>query len=247
MSGFGKVNQANLKSKGSVKKSSDFLKVTSEHQTVIRVLDSEPIVKWSHWVPKGHKQFPSTNKGKGMSFICPGIDICPICAWNKSQKEADPTTKDVLPARKVFAFNVLDRTATVVCPSCGMEHYGNPKFPTKCTCGADLSKITSVPRNKVLILQKGRRIIDQLENLENDPEFGDLAGYDIKMDTRGTGVDSMTACLPKQKVALNYDEILGKSLNEAKYDIEEVMTPLEPDQITRILAGEDFYTVAGKS
>lgn len=246
MSEFGIVNQANSK-QATVKRESDFIKLTNDHQTVVRVLDKQPVVSWSHWVPKNHHQFPTTNKGKGMSFVCPGIDICPICAWNKSQKEADPTTTDLLKARKIFTFNVLDRTATVICPKCAMEHYANPKYPTKCTCGTDISKVNPAPRNKVLIMQKGKRIIDQLENLENDPEFGDLGAYDIKCDTRGVGTDSMTACLPKQKVALDYPTILGKPVEEVKHNIAETMKPLAPEQISRILSGEDYYTVAGKT
>jgi hypothetical protein len=248
MSEFGKtLDESNKRPSTKAKYGSDFIKIGSEHQTVIRVLDAKPEVSWSHFVPKGHHAFPNANAGKGMSFMCPGWDTCPICAWNKEQKKGDPKTKDVLNARKVYTFNVLDRTPVVTCPSCEAEHYesGNA-YPSECECGADLSGVTPAPRNKLQIMQKGKRIIDQFKSFEEEPELGDLKEYDIKLDTRGKGSESMTTCVPKQKSKLDLKKLVGEDWQSKLYDCKQIVAPLPAEAITRILNGEDYYTVLKK-
>ena len=245
MSEFGKtLDESNKRTSSRARYGSDFIKVTSDHQTVMRVLDTRPEVHWSHFVPKGHHAFPNANAGKGMSFMCPGWDDCPICAWNREQKKADPKTKDVLNARKLYTFNVLDRTSIAVCPSCEAEHYeSGGSYPSECECGADLSEIEPKPRNKVQIMQKGKRIVDQFKSFEEEPELGDLREYDIKLDTRGKGSESMTTCVPKQKTKIDMTETLGEGWEDKLYDIKQVTSPLPADAIGRILNGEDYYTV----
>ena len=245
MSEFGKtLDESNKRTSTRARYGSDFVKVTSDHQTVIRVLDGKPEVNWSHFVPKGHHAFPNANAGKGMSFMCPGWDDCPICAWNRAQKKADPKTKDTLNARKLYTFNVLDRTPVVFCPSCEAEHYeAGGSYPTECECGADLSEAEARPRNKIQIMQKGKRIVDQFKSFEEEPELGDLKEYDIKLDTRGKGSESMTTCVPKQKTELDLAEVVGEGWEDKVYDIKQVTSPLPGDVIKRILNGEDYYTV----
>jgi len=252
MSEFGKTlaDSEKRKSKSGIRFGSDFIKINSDHQTIIRVLDAKPEVAWQHFVPKGHHAFPKANNGKGMSFICPGPNNgCPICAWNRKQREADPDTKDLLKARKVYSFNVLDRTPVVVCPSCEAEYYeSGGSYPEECECGADLSDVEPTPRNKVQIMQKGKRIIEQLQSFEEEAELGDLREYDIKLDTRGKGSESMTTCVPKQKTKIDLDEIIGDNWKDNLYNIKDVVKPLEPELATRILDGEDYFSVvSGKS
>lgn len=245
MSEFGKtLDESNKKVTTKTRYGSDFIRTTSDHQTVIRVIDDKPKVHWSHFVPKGHHAFPNANAGKGMSFRCPGWDDCPICAWNRQQKETNPTTKDTLNARKLYTFNVLDRTPVVICPICGAEHYNLvDAYPSECECGVDLSKVDAVPRNRIQIMQKGKRIIDQFKSFEEEPELGDLREYDVKLDTRGKGSDSMTTCIPKQKTVVDMAEVLGEGWEKKLYDVEQVISPLSADIINRILRGEDYYGV----
>jgi hypothetical protein len=241
MSDFGSVSTEAQKPK--VKFSSDFIKTTSDHQTVIRVLDDKPEVSWSHFVPKGHHAFPKTNNGKGMSFMCPGSKVCPICAWNSTQKAKDPTTKDVLNARKLYTFNVLERTKVVVCPSCGAEHYEKAStYPDVCDCGANLASIEPTPREKVMIMQKGRKVVEQLQTFEADKDFGDLREYDIKLDTRGQGTEMTTTCVPRNKQKLDLVKTLGADWKTKLHDIKQIATPLKPSQIQEILDGKDFYS-----
>ncbi len=244
MSEFGKTLDDSNKRVPRARYGSDFIKLTNEHQTVVRVLDTKPEVNWSHFVPRGHHAFPTANAGKGMSFMCPGWDDCPICTWNRAQKKNDPKTKDVLNARRLYTFNVLDRTPVVSCPSCEAEHYEvGGGYPSECECGADLSETEAGPRNKVQIMQKGKRIVEQLQSFEDEPELGDLREYDIKLDTRGQGSDSMTTCIPKQKTKIDIVDTLGEAWEDKVYDITQVTASLPTKSITRILAGEDYYTV----
>lgn len=245
MSEFGKtLDESEKRTTTRARYGSDFIKTTSEHQTVIRVLDTRPEVNWSHFVPKGHHAFPNANAGKGMSFMCPGWEDCPICAWNREQKKADPNTKDLLNARKLYTFNVLDRTPVAVCPSCEAEHYeSGGSYPSECECGADLSAVEAKPRNKVQIMQKGKRIVDQFKSFEEEPEMGDLQEYDIKLDTRGKASETMTTCVPKQKTKVDLAETLGDDWEDKLYDIKQVTSPLPGEAVNRILQGEDYYTV----
>lgn len=244
MSEFGKTLDDSNKRNTRARYGSDFVKVSSDHQTVIRILDSVPGVNWSHFVPKGHHAFPNANNGKGMSFMCPGWDECPICIWNRKQKKADPKTKDTLNARKLYTFNVLDRTPVMTCPSCEAEHYeASGAFPGECECGASLSEVESGPRNKIQIMQKGMRIVEQFKSFEEEEELGDLREYDVKLDTRGKGSESMTTCVPKQKTSIDFAEVLGDDWKDKLYDIEQITSSLPTEAIDRILKGEDYYTV----
>lgn len=226
----------------------DYIKLTSEHPTIIRVLDAKPVVSWSHFVPKKHSAFPNANSGKGMSFICPGISICPICEWNKQQKAKEDKPKNLLGSRKVFTFNVLDRTPVVVCPSCGAEYYeSSTGFPEECSsdgCGTSLVDVEPQPRNKIQIFQKGVMVLNQFISFEE--EFGDINSYDIKLDTRGTADQSNTICVPKPAVELDLEEVLGKDWQDQLYNIPERVKPMDVSNIERILGGEDYYSVFKK-
>ena len=63
---------------------------------------------------------------------------------------------DQLKNRKIFTFNVLDRTLTKVCPDCQEEYYdikGNG-YPKICKCGTELPELPE-PRNQILLMEKG--------------------------------------------------------------------------------------------
>jgi len=237
--------------KTTVRTGSDFIKLSTEHTTIVRIVDPVPEISWSHFVPKKHTAFPDANNSKGMSFICPGRDAgCPICEWNKNEraKSKEEKPKNLLNSRKVYTFNVLDRTSIVRCPECGWEHYeGKSGFPEECSnpdCKVSVVDIESGPRNKVQVMQKGIRIAEQFIAFED--EFGDVTSYDIKLDTRGTGDKSSTICVPKPPVELNLAEILGEDWKEHIYNIKEITKPMEVENIKRILAGEDYFSVFGK-
>lgn len=231
-------------SQSTLTRGSDYVKLTNEHPTVIRILDSKPIISWTHFV-KGHSAFPNANAGKGMSFTCLGKKECPVCQWNAKQ---EAKAKNRIGSRRVYTFNVLERTPVVKCPDCGAEHYSvKGNYPEDCQnpdCSASLLDIDAEPLDKIKIMQKGVTIANQFISLEE--EFGEVTEYDIKMDTRGVGDQVSTTCVPKPQTTLNLEEIIGPDWREQLFDIVSLTSPKSVDDINRILAGEDFYTVFGK-
>jgi len=229
--GFSEVVQKNMSSKN-VTFSKDFLQLTDEHKTIIRVLDEKPHTFKQHYVPEGHKAFPNVNKGKGMSITCPGYDTCPICNWNKSQEKANR-----LKLSTKFAFNVLDRTPVITCPKCNAEHYDKAGvFTTECHCGQSFAGIEPKPRNKVQIMQKGIKIMDQLITFEK--EFGPLGEYDVKCDTRGKSKGAVTVCIPKPPESLDLSQYAAD-----RYNIVDSTKPLTTSQINSILEGKNYFDV----
>jgi hypothetical protein len=238
--GFSETVQSSTASqnKSNVRFGSDFIRLNDEHKTIIRVLDEKPYMFKQHYVPEGHKAFPNVNRGKGMSITCSGWDTCPICAWNKTQ--LDKTNKLKLSTK--YAFNVLDRTPVIICPKCNAEHYERvgASFPTDCHCGQSFNGIDPKPRNKIQIMQKGVKVMDQLVTFEK--EYGALSGYDIKCDTRGKGKGAVTVCIPKPGTELDLSE-----WEPDKFNIEDSVKPLTAAQVNDILAGKNYFdVVSGK-
>jgi len=246
MTSFNDTVTEESKPKPKVTFGSDYVRITSQHQTVLRVVDDAPTKSWQHFVPKGHKGFPNANNGNGIGVMCSGQNTCPVCAWNKSLPTDD---SGLLKVRPVYSFNVIDRTPVKACPTedCGyVAYYENDTWVEDCpTCGADLTSVVSAPKDKVQIMQKGITVIKQLATFEQDDDLGDLSGYDVKFDTRGTGKDSVTTCIPKPS-SESVADILGDNWKEQLYDVKEVTTPLAPADTKRILDGETFYNVVGK-
>lgn len=230
------------KQKTKVRTGSDYVKLVEEHPTIMRVLDNSPEVSWQHFVPQGHNAFKGANAGKGIGFVCPGRG-CPVCKWNETQDD-----EDKLKVRKTYAFNILDLTNVKVCPNedCGLEYYSKKnKYPAECTCGTSLTKVTSGPRNKIQIMQKGMRIASQLAQIQE--EFGeDLSVRDITVETRGKGKEVISICVASQESALNLEEVLGEDWESHKYDIVAIVKPLTIEQVTKILDGESYFEVVGK-
>jgi len=229
-------------SRSRVRTGSDYLQTTPDHPSVIRIMDEEPSVCWSHYIPKGHTTTGKpVNNGKGGSIICPGPSVCPVCQWNNEQTD----DKKKLRSRRQFAVNVLDKTPVVKCEECGEEHYEvNDEYPTVCTnpeCGADISELSPEPRNKVQIFMKGKSIADQIVDIES--EFGPVTDRDLKLTTRGKGTETRMRCYPQKEEAIDYVDVLGEDWEEQKYDVENVVKPLEIEQIRRIFNGEDFFDV----
>lgn len=226
---------------------SDYVRITSDHQTIIRVLDNVPTKGWFHFIPAGHKNYPTANGGKGIGLACPGSQgNCPICVNNKSLKTAG-RDKDVLSARPLYTFNVIDRTVVKPCPTedCYFVSYEEKgKYASTCpSCGSDLSGVEEAPRNEVKIMQKGITIIKQLMAFEKEADLGDLKTYDVKLDVRGKGVDSVTTCIPKP-TSVTVDDILGDSWDERLFTIDTVITPMSVESMQRVLDGESYFDVA---
>ncbi len=221
----------------------DFVRLTTYHRTTIRIFDSTPESCWNHWIPSNHHAFPNANAGKGIGLFCSGFSTCPICEWNKNQREQDLNSKDLLRSRRLYTFNIIDRTQVLTC-ECGAEVYDirGQGFQDTCKCGITLLDTVPRPRNKILLMQKGVTIYNQLEEFELNPDLGPVTEYDIIMDTRGKDQIS-TICIPKQKHSIDFDKVLGEDWESRKYDIKEASAPLDSHSVMRILNGDDYFDV----
>jgi hypothetical protein len=224
--------------KGMVLTKNDFIILSSSYRTIVRILDDTPVEQWSHWIPSGHKSFSKVNAGKGIGLVCSGFSTCPICEYNKGRDKSDQ-----LRNRKIFTFNVLDRTLTKVCPDCKEEYYDikGKGYPKTCNCGTELPELPE-PRNQILLMEKGITIQEQLGEFEASSDVGPVMDYDIIMDTRGTKENTSVTCIPKQK-SKSIEEILGKGWEVNKYNLSEVTKPLSRKDALRVLNGEDFFSV----
>jgi len=225
---------------GDIKTSSDYVALTENHQTIVRSLDNEPKTSYQHFIPKGHSHFPNANKGKGIGITCPGSFKCPVCKWNETQ----PIKEKQLKLRKLFLFNVIDRTPVKTCPNCKVETYGKRnKYPETCSgCGGNLASVEPKPINRVKIMSKGVKIARQIAKIQQ--ELGnDLSIRDITIETRGIGADISHVCIPDQEQSINFNEVLGEGWT--KHDLVAITKPLPTDKITRILEGESYFDVVG--
>lgn len=74
--------------------------------TRIRVLDSEPYSRWTHWLPA------PANGGKGVSIDCIGKG-CPVCeAINMEKAKGTPREKIRFSTKKTHSLNVLVKSDT---------------------------------------------------------------------------------------------------------------------------------------
>lgn len=94
-----------------------FLKLEKGTNTV-RVIQAEPVSRWTHWIPQA-------NNGKGSSVKCPGKG-CPVC---EDRKERTATkAKQKYTSRKSHSINVIDRkTGTVKILDKGNGVFGKMK------------------------------------------------------------------------------------------------------------------------
>lgn len=61
------------------KKEIEYLKF-EEGVTVLRILDEEPLSRWTHWIKEA-------NGGKGVGIYCTNDKTCPICKVNAQEKK----------------------------------------------------------------------------------------------------------------------------------------------------------------
>jgi hypothetical protein len=219
---------------------SNFLRLTKDNPSVIRILNAEPEVCWSHYIPKGFTATGSpVNNGKGGSYICSGQSTCPICEWNREHEDKK------LSVRRLFAVNVLDRTLVKKCPECSWHFTPiDDEYPAMCEnaeCGADLEDVEPESSNRVKLLMKGKTISDQFAAFEG--EFGPVTKYDIKMITRGQGNQANITCISFPAEELDLEEELGEDWENFLFDLEEVVKPLPLETLEKIFSGEDYFEV----
>lgn len=89
--------------------------------------------------------------------------------------------------------------------------------------------------SKVKILENSSTFFGDLNTLRK--EVGDLDTYDIKVIRNGKGRDTTYSLIPIPGTELTEEE--QKNVEATDIDLEEYFRPPTPEQLTRLLAGED--------
>ena len=211
----------------------EFLKLTAGNHS-IRLLPGDEgfYITYTHWIHKANIE-------------CLGEE-CPICLNNKRiVAETGDRYKDVKGysrRRQVFYVNALDRTLAKTCPSCGQVH--KPimgTFSSVCTsCNAVLANEEPVPLNKVVILNRGTELYEQLKTINNSVlnDVGEKVGIDnfdvmimVPAKTKRPSVSAMPHKNDKVEVT------------EELYKLSEAPIHLEVGEIKSFLNGASLKDI----
>lgn len=224
---------ADVESTSGTNFASKFVKIVSGIPAIIQILDEHPIKLWKHWVSDG--------SGRRVSVRCLGAGLCPICARNK-RLDYNKDHPEYCPARKRYRVNVLELTPAVKCPKCGAVYPGRegPKMCTVEGCSQDLSGVEATPLNEVKILERGPRLMEQFNALEqaehpltNKKEK--LQSYPIMLIASGSGREMVIAALPQVPNDTNPDDY-------ERLDLEAGII-LQPEEIEHLLQGGNFSDI----
>lgn len=209
----------------------------SEGERIVRILDQEETEFWRYWL-SGPK-FPNLGKGKSIVVGKSG----PIRSFMDEIGEEDPSFRKV---QRRFLLNVLDRTP-VKKTSKGIAVYANAKgqFPGSFD-DEDLSTRVIAPNNKVLVMEFGSTLLEGMAMVHDSGvrsrtthEPLSIWEYDIKITTRGTGMNTVRLVLPDQDQAPLPDELFALS----KYDLSTMVRPMPIEAQERLLNGDDYSVV----
>jgi len=177
---------------------------------------------------------------------CLGED-CPVCELNQLVISKKPNPKiyrqdpGFSPIMQRFAVNVLDKTLIKKCPNCNAENSFNN--PNCAKCNAFITGVAPEPSNTVKILQKGVKLFEQLNSL-NDAVLnvrGDkigLTNFDINLIVTGSGTQTTYTAIPSvSPQVMNGDEIPPEVAPEPLFDLDKAVLKLERDEILSLKSG----------
>jgi len=178
-----------------VARSNDFIKIVPGIPVTIQILDKKSHHIVVHWIADG--------TGRRFSFRCLGKDVCPVCIRN-AEIGWDRKHPNYIPAQNRYRVNVLDLTQGKICPACGAVYVGNiPEVCTNEACSASLRDVEAAPLNRVRILERGRRLFQKFNALQEVPnpfandEIIPIQSYPIRLVATGQGTQMEITVLPQ--------------------------------------------------
>jgi len=179
---------------------------------------------------------------------CLGED-CPICELNKIIISKNPNPKiyrqdsAFSPIIQRFAVNVLDKTLVKKCPSCQNENALNTPNCSNSKCNTFITGIAPEPSNTVKILQKGVKLFEQLNSLNdavlnvNQDKIG-LTNFDINLVVSGTGTQTTYTAIPSVSTeVMNGMEVPPLVVGEPLFDLDKAILKLDRDEILSLKSG----------
>lgn len=131
------------------------------------------------------------------------------------------------------------------CPICEMRKNEKAnKMPNKYQMSKRFAiNVINRETNRMEILEQGKTFFQDLIDIRKDltEEGEDLLNADIKVRRRGMGREDTTYRLDRDKIYPLTDK--DKELLKNKIQLDEYFKPHAPEQILRILNGEDWNTV----
>ena len=216
---------ANLSKQTANSSKGNYVELKPGKQVIVQILDENAVELHRHWVADG--------SGKRFSVRCIG-PMCPYCIRNASigYNKEHP---DYVPVQRRYAINVLDLTPVKLCPHCGGVSDATANKCSSQGCGANLSEVEAAPENRVKILERGRRLFEQLNTLADNPhpmaggKVLPIQSYPIMLVASGEGTDMtiMTIPLPPNDV---------KTSDWEKLDPTKTFT-LNVDELKYLMAG----------
>lgn len=252
------INEPNSRTKTNF--TDTFLVLSPEYKSVFQVLTptitKEKNVMWKHYVKAALRK----SGQRGISIVCPGISICPICAKNALLN--DRKHEEYIAPQKRIVIQVLDLTPTKVCPVCESESY----TPKCYSCGYDLEEVEATPCNKVKLFERGTTLFQQLALLEESVEMpynpsdavfaednqnqyidskpGDMVCAGItrfpitissKIDAKGGLINS---CIPGPVNTLNW-----RDYEDQFVDMSTAYFTLTPVEVSELVAGGSLSVI----
>lgn len=211
----------------------EFLKLTAGNHT-IRLLPGDEgfYITFTHWIHNANLE-------------CLG-DECPICLNNKrivaEKGDGYKDDKSYSRRRQVFYVNVLDRTLSKTCPSCGQVH--KPimgTYSSVCTnCNSVLVNEEPKPLNQVVILNRGTELYDQLKTINSSvlDEAGERVGidnFDIMIMVPAKTKRPSASAMPHKNDPIEVTEEL--------YKLSEAPLHLESGEIKSFLSGASLKDI----
>jgi len=228
-----------------------FIKLREDTPTVLQILEptitKEKNIIWRHYIRAALRK----SGQRGMPIVCPGMDICPICAKNKTLP--DKSHPDYIAPQKRVVVNVLDLTPVRVCELCQTASEGK-----ECTyCGFNLSDVAPAPLKEIKLLERGTTLFSQLAACEetvtvpydpddprNDPnEYNDAKpGDEVPAGITTFPITIITKRSPKGDVITTPFAGTPNSLDWRDYqdkllDIKASYIILKNPEIEQLLAG----------
>lgn len=215
----------------------NFVRLSPQKPVVIQFLEPEvKTVVWKHYIPQARRK----SGERGISIVCPGIDICPICQRNAELNDRDHP--DYIRTTKRYVVNVLDLTHRVVCPLCE-----NANERKECDyCGTDLTDVE--PKEpEVKLLEGGKRLFTQLNTLEETNTYP----YDPDSPLLDPEVFNYAGISPGDEIPLGLTHYPVKIVvSDAEEPRDRVPTPIpagQPNDINwrdyqdRLIDPDDVY------
>jgi len=213
-------------------------------ERVLRVLDTDAITYFRYFLKVnfgGDQRFRSINVGGYHN---------PVKEFMDNLGEDHP---DYARPQKRYIINVLDRTpvkktekGVTVLPGEGGKYPAiDPTF------NEDVSSQDPVPNNRVMILEMGITLYDNLVDLSeagirspDTYEVMTIHDFDVRIRTKGQGRDRRQSVIASTESSNDFP---SDAFTRERYDLQKIIEPLPDELLKEVLEGGDYMEILDKA